>query len=138
MIAARHPFQIGATIESLGGQIMNGTLLLFDGNQIESSLQRLVDRQVREQRRNERRLAEQRTSKHQFQAIKSCTADARSYRVARGLPVLAVAQFHGRPLNPGAKTSETDHTRQFAASLTSRTSHFVATLARRLGIFRSA
>jgi hypothetical protein len=117
---------------------MNGMLLLFDGSQIESSLQRLVDRKVREQRRNERRLAEQRTTKHQFQAIKSCIADARSYRIAKGLPVLAVAKFHGGLLNPGAKTSETDHTRHFAANLTSRTSHFVATLARRLGIFRSA
>ena len=59
----------------------------------------LVDRSIREQRRDERRLAEQRPTKHQFQARKSCIADARSYRVARRLPVLAVAQFHGKTLN---------------------------------------
>ena len=59
----------------------------------------LVDRSIREQRRDERRLAEQRTTKHRFQARKSCIADARSYRVARRLPVLAVAQFHGGTLN---------------------------------------
>jgi hypothetical protein len=35
-----------------------------------------------ERRRDERRLAEQRTTKHQFQARKSCVADARSYRIA--------------------------------------------------------
>jgi hypothetical protein len=54
----------------------------------------LVDRKIREKRRDERRLAERRTTKHRFQARKSCIADARSYRVARRLPVLAVAQFH--------------------------------------------
>jgi hypothetical protein len=54
---------------------------------------RFVDRKIREQRHKERRLAEQRTTKHQLQARKSCIADARSYRVARGMPVLAVAQF---------------------------------------------
>jgi virulence-associated protein VapD len=46
-----------------------------------------------ERRRDERRLAEQRTTKHQFQAIKSCVADARSYRIARRLPLLAAARF---------------------------------------------
>jgi hypothetical protein len=56
----------------------------------------LVDRKIREKRRDERRLAERRTTKHRFQARKSCIADARSYRVARRLPVLAVAQFHSR------------------------------------------
>lgn len=117
---------------------MNGTPLLFGGNQIESSFQRLVDRQLREQRRDERRLAEQRTRKHQFQAIKSCIADARSYRIARRLPVLAVEQFHGRPLHSGPMISESDDSGNFAASLTSRISHFVETLARRFGIFRSA
>jgi len=96
---------------------MNGALLLFDGNQIESSLQRLVDREGRVQRRNERRLAEQRITKHQSQAIKSCIADARSYRIARRLPVLAVAQFHGRPLNPRAKTSVENSLRAFTSML---------------------
>jgi hypothetical protein len=53
----------------------------------------LVDRSIRKQRREQRRLAEQRATKHRLQARKSCIADARSYRVARRLPVLAVAQF---------------------------------------------
>jgi hypothetical protein len=37
---------------------------------------RLVDRSMREQHREERRLAEQRATKHRFQARKSCVADA--------------------------------------------------------------
>ena len=52
-----------------------------------------VDRKIREQRGDERRLAEQRTTKHQFQARKSCVADARSYRIARRLPVFTALQF---------------------------------------------
>jgi hypothetical protein len=78
---------------------MNGTSLLFARDEIENSFMHFIDRQIREQRRDERRLAEQRTTKHRFQARKSCTADARSYRVARRLPVLGVAQFVGRTLN---------------------------------------
>lgn len=117
---------------------MNGTPLLFGDNQIESSLQRLVDRQIRKQRRDERRLAERRTRKHQFQAIKSCIADARSYRIASRVPVLAVAQFDGRPLHSGPMVSESDDSGNFEAGFTSRISHFVETLARRFEIFRSA
>ena len=64
--------------------------------EIENSFMHFVDRSIREQRRDERRLAEQRTTKHRFQARNSCIADARSYRVARRFPVLAVAQFHGQ------------------------------------------
>jgi hypothetical protein len=78
---------------------MNGTSLLFARDEIENSFMHFIDRQIREQRRDERRLAEQRTTKHRFQARKSCTADARSYRVARRLPVLGVPQFVGRTLN---------------------------------------
>ena len=78
---------------------MNGKFPLFGRDRIENRLMHLVDRSIREQRRDERRLAGQRTTKHRFQARKSCIADARSYRVARRLPVLAVAQFHGRTLN---------------------------------------
>ena len=78
---------------------MNGRFPLFGRDQIGNSFMHLVDRSIREQRRDERRLAEQRTTKHRFQARKSCIADARSYRVARRLPVLAVAQFHGGTLN---------------------------------------
>src|SRR6188768_1682892 len=72
---------------------MNGKFLLFGRDKIENSLMGFVDRKIGEQRRDERRLAEQRTAKHRFQARKSCVADARSYRVARRLPVLAVALF---------------------------------------------
>jgi hypothetical protein len=59
----------------------------------ENSFMHLVDRSIRKQRREQRRLAEQRATKHRLQARKSCIADARSYRVARRMPVLAVAQF---------------------------------------------
>jgi hypothetical protein len=78
---------------------MNGRFPLFGGDEIENTFMHLVDRSIREQRREERRLAEQRSTKHRFQARKSCVADARSYRVARRLPVLAVAQFGGGLLN---------------------------------------
>jgi hypothetical protein len=77
---------------------MNGKFLLFGRDEIKNSLmgfvdRNFVDRKIGEQRRDERRLAEQLTTKHRFQARKSCVADARSYRVARRLPVLAVALF---------------------------------------------
>jgi len=78
---------------------MNGRFLLFGRDQIENNFKRLVDRQIREQRREQRRLAEQRAIKHRLQARKSCIADARSYRVAKRLPVLAVAEFDGGTLN---------------------------------------
>jgi hypothetical protein len=73
---------------------MNWKLYLFGWNQIEHSFKALVDRRVRERRREDRRLAEQRTTMHQVWARKSCTADARSYRVARPLPLLTTAQFN--------------------------------------------
>jgi hypothetical protein len=79
---------------------MNGKFPLFGRDEIENSFMHLVDRSMREQRREERRLVEQRATKHRFQARKSCVSDARSYRVARRLPVLAVAQFDGGTLNP--------------------------------------
>jgi len=66
---------------------MNGKFPLFGRDEIENSFMHLVDRSIRKQRRDERRLAEQRATKHRFQARKSCIADARSYRVARRLPV---------------------------------------------------
>ena len=70
---------------------MNGKFLLIGRNQGGNSFKTLVDRKIREQRREERRLVEQRTTKHRLQARKSCIADARNYRVARPLPVLAAA-----------------------------------------------
>ncbi len=68
-------------------------LHLFGRDYVEHSFKTLVDRRIREQRREERRLAEQRTTKHRLQARNSCIADARTYRVARRLPLLATAQF---------------------------------------------
>jgi len=73
--------------------MMNGKFRLFGRGDIENSFMHLVDRSLREQRREERHLAEQRATKHRFQARKSCVADARSYRVARRLALLAIAQF---------------------------------------------
>ena len=78
---------------------MNGKFLLFGRDKIENSLMGFVDRKIGEQRRDEQRLAEQRTTKHRFQARKSCVADARSYRVARRLPVLAIALFDAATIN---------------------------------------
>jgi hypothetical protein len=72
---------------------MNGKFLLFSRDEIKNSLMRFVDRKIGQQRRDGRRLAEQRTTKHRIQARKSCIADARSYSVARRFPVLGVAQF---------------------------------------------
>jgi hypothetical protein len=60
----------------------------------------LVSRKIRERRRDERQLAEHRTIKHQLHARNSCVADARSYRVARRLPVPAAAQFDWKALIP--------------------------------------
>ncbi len=61
-------------------------LYLFDRARVEHSFKAFVDRTIREQRREERHLAAQRTTKHRLQARKSCIADARSYRVARRFP----------------------------------------------------
>jgi hypothetical protein len=66
---------------------------LFVGHPVERSFTALVNRTFREQRCEERRLAEQRTRQHTLQARKSCVSDARSYRVARRLHLLATAQF---------------------------------------------
>jgi hypothetical protein len=76
---------------------------LFGRDQIENSFMHLVDRSIRKQRREERRLAERRATKHRLQARKSCIADARSYRVARRLPVLGVAQFDWKALIQAAR-----------------------------------
>jgi hypothetical protein len=69
---------------------------LFSTDWIERRFRALVDRTIRERRREERRFTEQRTTKHRLNARKSCIADARSYRVARRMPVLATAQFDWR------------------------------------------
>ena len=79
--------------------MMIGKSLLFGQDEGEAGIMRFVSHKMRELRWDERRLAEQRITKHQFRAKKSCIADARSYRLARRLPVLAVAQFHGRTIH---------------------------------------
>ena len=75
-------------------------LRLIGRDRAQDSFKSLVDRKVREQRRHERRVAEHRTTKHQLQARSSCVADARSYRVARRLPVPAAAKFDWKGLIP--------------------------------------
>ena len=66
---------------------------LFARGRIEFSFGALVDRTIREQNREERRLSEQRPTKHQFQARNSCILDGRNYRTARPLLLFATAQF---------------------------------------------
>jgi hypothetical protein len=83
---------------------MNGKFLLFGRDETESSLIRFVDRKISEQRREERRFAEQRTTKYRVQARNSCIADARNYRVARRFPGLAVVQFDWKALIPTRRT----------------------------------
>jgi hypothetical protein len=73
---------------------MNWKLYLFGWDQVEHSFKTLIDRRARERRWEERRLAEQRPTMHQVWARKSCIADARSYRLARPLPLLTTAQFN--------------------------------------------
>ena len=75
-------------------------LSIGGADRVRDSFKILVDREVRERRRDERRLAEQRTTKHQLQARKSCVTDARSYRVARRLPVPSAAPFDWKTLIP--------------------------------------
>ena len=83
---------------------MNGKFLLFGRDETENSLIRFVDRKISEQRRDERRFAEQRTKKYRVQARKSCVADARSYRVARRFPLRSLAQFDWKALIPTRRT----------------------------------
>jgi hypothetical protein len=64
---------------------------LIGSRRIPRSFKNLIDRQIRELRRGERRLAEQRTTKHQLLARGSCVADARSYRIAKQFPVKSFA-----------------------------------------------
>ena len=64
---------------------MNDKFPLIGSGRIPGSFKNLIDRKIRERRRGERRLAEQRTMKHQLLAKNSCVADARSYRIARRL-----------------------------------------------------
>ena len=78
----------------IGVETMNWKALnSFRRGWVEHGFKTLVNCKVVERRREERRLAERCATKHQFQAIKSCIADARNYRVARKLPSLSMAHF---------------------------------------------
>jgi hypothetical protein len=79
---------------------MNGKVPLISGHWIQDSFKAFVYRQIRKRRREERQLAEQRTTKHQFDARKSCVADARSYGIAREFPLSAAAQLDWKNLIP--------------------------------------
>ena len=70
---------------------MNEKSPLIGSGRIPGSFKNLVDRKIRQRSRGERRLAEQRTTKHQVLARNSCVADARSYRIARRLPFKSFA-----------------------------------------------
>jgi hypothetical protein len=62
---------------------MNEKFPLIGRGRIRGRFETFFDRKIREQRRDERRLAERCTIKHQLLARNSCVADARSYRIAR-------------------------------------------------------
>ena len=66
---------------------------LFARGRVQYSFGALINRTVREQYREERRLAEQRATKHQFQARSSCILDGRNYRLARRLLLFPTTQF---------------------------------------------
>ena len=66
---------------------------LFARARVRYSFGALLDRTIREQNREEQRLAEQRATKHQFQARNSCILDGRNYRLARRLFLFPKAQF---------------------------------------------
>ena len=83
---------------------MNWDKLLVIGRD-RDSFKALVGRKIRERRQDERQLAEHRTTRHQLQARNSCVADARSYRLARRLPVPA-ARSHWKALIPVKRFSK--------------------------------
>jgi hypothetical protein len=84
---------------------MNWDKLLVIGRD-RDSFKALVVRKIRERRQDERQLAEHCTTKHQLRARNSCVADARSYRVARRLPVPAAARSHWKALIPVKRFSK--------------------------------
>jgi hypothetical protein len=84
---------------------MNWDKLVLIGRD-RDSFKALVGRKIRERRRDERQLAEHCTTKHQLQARNSCVADARSYRVARRVPVPAAVPFDWKALIPVSRFSK--------------------------------
>jgi hypothetical protein len=89
----------------VGGKTVNGKVPLISRDWIQDSFKTFVYRQMRKRRLDERRLAEQRTTKHQFEARKSCVADARSYRIAREFPLSAAAQLDWKTLIPASRSN---------------------------------
>jgi hypothetical protein len=79
---------------------VNWEKLHFGRDQVQDRFKALVERTIRERRREERRLAEQRIRRHRLQARQSCVADARSYRVARRSPVPTAEPFDWKTLIP--------------------------------------
>jgi hypothetical protein len=65
----------------------------FGRDRVGYSFRALVDRTIREQHHEQRRLAEQRATKHQFHARNSCILDGRNYRISRRMFLFARAQF---------------------------------------------
>ncbi len=72
---------------------MNEKILLMDRGPMQDSLKTFIFRHLRKRRWDERQLAEQQTTKHRFEARKSCVFDARNYRLAREFPMSAVARL---------------------------------------------
>ena len=66
---------------------------LFARTRVEFSFRALINRTISEQNREDRRLSEQRPTKHQFRARNSCIMDGRNYRFARRLLLFPRAQF---------------------------------------------
>jgi hypothetical protein len=93
VLQAQKPLPKGGNFSSQVETMNKKKPHLFVRDWIEQSFKALVDQTIREQRGEERRLAERLTTTHRLQARKSCIPDARSYRVARRLRLLARAQF---------------------------------------------
>jgi hypothetical protein len=72
---------------------MNEKVLLMEHGPIPDSLKTFVYRHLRKRRWDERKFAEQQTTKHRFEARKSCVSDARNYRIAREFPISAIARL---------------------------------------------
>ena len=75
-------------------------------NIVKVSFKTLANRKIRERLEDAQRLAERRATRNQLQARNSCVADARSYRVARRLPVPAAPRSHWKALIAVKRFSE--------------------------------
>jgi len=79
---------------------MKGKPPLIGRDRVQDDFKTLVDRHIRKHRRDERRLAEQRTTRHRLEARKSCVVDARRYRILRKFPLSAAAKLDWKTLIP--------------------------------------